>query len=354
MRRKRKALIILTPGFPKDEQDSACLPERQAFVKVLQEINPHIQVIVLSFQYPFFSRRYLWHHCDVRSFNGRNKGKIIRRLVWLRVWIYLLRLRRQYELVGLLSFWFGECALVGSRFAKLYGLKHYCFLLGQDAKVNNRFVSLIQPNSEMLIALSDFLAEEFFKNYKVQPAHIIPAGIDPRWFNEPPRERDIDILGVGSLIPLKQFDIWLKVVKELTRFYPKLKAVLIGKGPEMSVLAALAMELELGETVYFAGELPHDQVISHMQRSRLLLHPSTYEGFGLVIAEALYAGCKVISFCKPMKSPFENHYVVENSEHMVQKAKEVLSGPGYTRVATYEVQDSVVQVMNLFTDPVRI
>src|SRR3954462_5820740 len=105
MRQKKKALIILTPGFPEHEQDSTCLPERQAFVKVLQEMNPHIQVIILSFQYPFFSSHYEWNHCQVRSFNGRNKGKITRRLVWVRVWLDLLRLRRKYEMEGIISFW---------------------------------------------------------------------------------------------------------------------------------------------------------------------------------------------------------------------------------------------------------
>lgn len=349
MRIKKKALIILTPGFPENEQDSTCLPERQAFVKALQETYPHIQVIVLSFQYPFFARHYEWNQCQVRSFNGRNKGKFTRRLVWLRVWIDLLRLRRQFHIEGLLSFWLGECALIGNRFAKMYGLKHYCCLLGQDAKANNRFVPLVRPGPDMLIAISDFLADEFFKNYLIRPRHIIPAGIDTRWFGKNELPREIDIIGVGSLIPLKQFDIWLKVVAKLVQVFPHLKATLIGKGPEMNRLIALAGSLGIEDHVRFEGELPHEQVLLYMQRSRLLLHTSDYEGFGLVMTEALYAGCAVISFCNPMKETIQNFYVAKNSGEMIQKAIQLLPLSDHVSITPYEVQEGVVKVMNLFS-----
>jgi len=250
---------------------------------------------------------------------------------------------------GIISFWLGECALVGNRFAKRFGLKHFCFLLGQDAKASNRFVPLIRPHSGMLIALSDFLAEEFFKSYKVQPGHIIPTGIDLRWFNERAEIRDIDVLGVGSLIPLKQFDLWVRVIKELVRVKPRLKAVLIGKGPEMGVLADLTKQLGLSENIQFTGELSHNKVLLHMQRSKLLLHPSSYEGFSTVVMESLYAGCPVVTFCKPMRRSFKNFYVVENKEQMLQKAIEVFSEGDHTSVATYFVQEGVAQVMGLFT-----
>jgi glycosyltransferase involved in cell wall biosynthesis len=349
MRTKKRALIILTPGFPENEQDSTCLPERQAFVKALQETYPHIQVIVLSFQYPFFVRHYKWNQCQVRSFNGRNKGKFTRRLVWLCVWIDLLRLRRQFHIEGLLSFWLGECALIGNRFAKMYGLKHYCCLLGQDAKANNRFVPLVRPGPDMLIAISDFLADEFFKNYLIRPRHIIPAGIDTRWFGKKELQREIDIIGVGSLIPLKQFDIWLKVVAKLVQVFPNLKATLIGKGPEMNRLIALAGSLGIENHVRFEGELPHEEVLLYMQRSRLLLHTSGYEGFGLVMTEALYAGCAVVSFCNPMKESIQNFYIAENTDQMIEKAIQLLPLSDHIPVTPYEVQDGVVKVMNLFS-----
>src|SRR5438874_1995746 len=169
---KQKTLIILTPGFPNNEEDINCLPERQSFVKALKEASPNIKIIVLSFQYPFKQKHYRWHNVEVYSFNGRGRGKVIRLIVWFRVWQKLKTLRRRNSLIGVISFWLGECALIGNYFAKKYHVKHYCWLLGQDAKAGNKYVPLVKPTAKSLIALSDFLADEFFKNYLIRPKHV--------------------------------------------------------------------------------------------------------------------------------------------------------------------------------------
>ncbi|HWJ26932.1 MAG TPA: glycosyltransferase, partial [Flavisolibacter sp.] len=84
-------------------------------------------------------------------------------------------------------------------------------------------------------------------------------------------------------------------------------------------------------------------------RSRLLLHTSDYEGFGLVMTEALYAGCAVISFCNPMKETIQNFYVAKNSGEMIQKAIQLLPLSDHVSITPYEVQEGVVKVMNLFS-----
>jgi glycosyltransferase involved in cell wall biosynthesis len=347
MKVRKKVLIILTPGFPENEQDSTCLPERQVFVKSLQENCPDTQLIILSFQYPFFTAQYQWNKCQVVSFNGGNKGKWKRRWVWIKVWSYLLKLHRQYEITAMISFWLGECAWLGNLFARRFHLKHYCYLLGQDARANNRFVKKVKPTADMLIALSDFLADEFFKNYLVRPKHIIPTGIDIRQYRTAEQRRDIDVIGVGSLISLKQYDVWLRVIASLVRVHKNLKAVLIGKGPERQKLIALADQLGISDRVQFEGELPHHLVLQRMQQSRVFLHTSSYEGFSTVVMEALYAGCPTVAFCAPMKKPMKNFYVVEGEDQMIAKTLELLEQANHIPVAPYKVQDSVDQVLKL-------
>ena len=97
------ALIILTPGFPENEADSTCIPPQQIFVKALKENNPQLKIIVLTFIYPFFSARYQWHGIDVISFGGKNKGKVYRKLMGMRVWAELKKLNQQHQVVGMLS-----------------------------------------------------------------------------------------------------------------------------------------------------------------------------------------------------------------------------------------------------------
>src|SRR3954469_10284281 len=111
MNHKKKALIILTPGFPENEEDTTCLPERQALVKALKRNAHSTEIIILTFQYPFIRHHYQWQGIDVYAFNGRNKGKLRRAFVWFCVWKTLKILKRKFKLIGLLSFWLGECAL---------------------------------------------------------------------------------------------------------------------------------------------------------------------------------------------------------------------------------------------------
>ena len=345
-----KAIIILTPGFPADENDSTCVPPQQIFVKTLQQMYPKLKVIVLTFQYPFFAGRYLWNGVEVIAFGGKGRGKIYRQVLWLKVVQCLHNLNKQYQIKGLLSFWLDECALIGSQFSKLKGIKHLCWILGQDAKADNKYAQRMKPKSDELIALSDFVVEEYSKNYGIKPAHIIPVGIDTTLYSETVKERDIDILGVGSLIPLKQFDVFVKIAGFLRQSHPNIKAVISGKGPEQERLLGIIKALRIEKNISLAGELPHHEVLTLMQRSKLLLHASTYEGFGAVCLEALYAGANVISFVKPMDAPIPNWHIAINEDDMLQKVEAILDDqqPHYGPVLPYRIADNVKAMMDLF------
>ena len=76
MNHEEQALIILTPGFSASEADSTCLPMQQHFVRTLKKLYPHLNIIVLSFQYPFHKSSYKWFTVTVLPFNGRNRGGV--------------------------------------------------------------------------------------------------------------------------------------------------------------------------------------------------------------------------------------------------------------------------------------
>ncbi|MEM9024494.1 MAG: glycosyltransferase, partial [Bacteroidota bacterium] len=66
-------------------------------------------------------------------------------------------------------------------------------------------------------------------------------------------------------------------------------------GPERPALEQRAQELGLSNVLTFRGELSRTQVMETMARSKVLFHPSQYESFGFVYAEALQAGMAIIS-----------------------------------------------------------
>jgi glycosyltransferase involved in cell wall biosynthesis len=345
-----ETLVILSPGFPASEADTTCMPPQQIFVKALKEICPGLNIIVLTFQYPFLATEYQWHGIKVFAINGTNRGKVSRLFTWVKAWKILRKLNKEYQLIGLLSFWFGECAFVGSYFAKRYRLTHYTWLLGQDAKQGNKYFKWIRPKTDSLIALSDFMAKEIKKNYGVSPLQVIPVGIDISLFGPPPEKRDIDLLGAGSLIALKQYNLFIETVGALKQFFPGIKAVICGKGIEMERLQLMSESLNLKNNLVFAGELPHKEVLKLMQRSKVFLHPSEYEGFGSVLSEALYAGAHVVSFCKPMEKNYRHYYTVKNAEAMKDQALAILKNNkrGHDPVLMCTSQQVAKNMISLF------
>jgi glycosyltransferase involved in cell wall biosynthesis len=346
----KRTLVILTPGFPKDEADTACLPFLQTFIRSLVKADASLNIIVIAFEYPFFSKEYSWHNVTVIACNGRNRGKLHKLFLWRRIWKRIQQLVQRNHVIGFFSLWLGECALVGKYAASKTGIKHFTWILGQDAKENNRYVKRVHPAGKNLVAISDSIAERFRKNYQCTPGYVVPAGIDTGLFTDPLPAYTIDILGVGSLIPLKQFDVFIKMISLLSKKYPTLKAVIAGEGVDRNKLQSLIEQYRLQDNLQLRGETAHKNVLELMQQSKILLHPSSYEGFAAVCAEALYAGAKVVSFVQPMKQDFENWYVVKNEEEMFSCLDLLLDEKlrSGRRVLTYSSDRSAKEILALY------
>ena len=350
MANENPALILLIPGFAANERDTTCLPLQQSLVRSLKENYPDLRIIIIAFQYPHIKSTYHWHDVEVISMNGKGKSGINRLLLWYKIWRKLKQLRKQYTIKGLLSFWCGECAWVGNRFGRKYQIPHYCWILGQDAKKENNYVKRIKPYPHELIALSDSLQANFLKNHGIKPLYVIPPGIDMKQFPETVPSRDIDVIGVGSLIPLKQFDIFLDIIAEIKPDFPQIKALICGKGPEEEKLKNRISELRLKEQVTLTDELPYPEILRLMQRSKILLHPSYYEGFSGVCQEALYAGAHVISFQQAMNKIIEHWHIVVSKEEMREKLISLLrnSQLSHASVSPYLIENTVKSIMKLF------
>lgn len=344
-----KTLVILSPGFPANEADVNWVPFPQLFVKSMKRCYPALNVVVLSFQYPFFNETYNWFGVTVMPLNGRNKGKLYRLKTWFKAWQKISGVMQQNEVVGILNLWLGECAFIGGLAGKKYNVPYYSWLLGQDAKKGNSYVQRIKPKPKNLIALSDFLHDEFYKNYAIKPSHVIPLGIDTAAFTAS-TSRDIDVLGVGSLIPLKRYDLFIKVIDTLVKIMPDVRVVLCGNGPEAENLTALIVALKLSKNIKLQGEVNHNEVLQLMQRTKVFLHPSSYEGFATVFSEALYAGAHVVSFVEPMHTSFSHHHIVTNEQEMVEKTYELLVDRtlNHDSVLIYKVEEVCEKVLSLY------
>lgn len=350
MPENKQTLIVLTPGFPASEADSTCLPLQQGLVKTLAAQYPYIEVVVLSFQYPYHAKNYDWHGVRVYSFNGRNRGGLRRLLLRKRVYNVLKKIQNQQHIIGIMSCWYGECALVGHRMAASTGVPHYCWILGQDARKANPYPQRVKAPANELLALSDFLQDEFEKNHGIRPAQVLPPGIDTSLFDQKQQVRDIDILGVGSLIPLKRFDLWIETIAALRQTIPGIRAVLVGDGPAMNDLKKTVAANDLSDHISFTGELPYGNVLQLMQRTKILLHLSSYEGYSGVCQEALYAGAHAVSFCRAMQMNIPQWHIVKTKEEMEGTVLQLLQHPNnvYEPVVTNTMAMLADSLMRLF------
>ena len=101
------------------------------------------------------------------------------------------------------------------------------------------------------------------------------------------------LLAIGRLVPQKGHDVLLAAMAELKRRQPDVWLAIVGDGPDREALASRAAELGVEDDVVFVGHT-YD-IASWLERSELLVHPSRWEGFGLVLLEAMLAGRAVVA-----------------------------------------------------------
>lgn len=348
----KPVLILLTPGFPKDEQDTACLPAFQQFALSIKEQFPQYQLIILSFQYPYDARRYQWKGIDVIALGGRNRNKLFRLFTWMAARRALQTIYGSHKVAGLISLWMTECALVANRFARKHQLKHLIWIIGQDAKAGNSYVNRTRPEASQLIAMSDFLKDEFHKNYGIEPGHVMENGINSAIFPDlNTGERTLDVFGAGSLIPLKNYRLFIELIAALKEAFPQIRAQIAGGGEEQQKLQSLISELGLEKNVILTGPRSHRETLLLMNQSRVFLHTSHYEGNSTVLMEALYSGCRVISTCALSHRETGNLFVSADRIKLKQELISVLQDTNHSvhRVVFNTMNDTAGRMVNLLT-----
>ncbi len=120
--------------------------------------------------------------------------------------------------------------------------------------------------------------------------HALQTSVPPEMVRTDGRRR---ILGVGRLALQKQFNVLIKAAAEVAKSEP-VALYLLGDGPERANLERLAKSLGVSELVHFLGfqQFP----ASYFAHADVFVLTSEWEGFGLVVAEALAARCPCVAY----------------------------------------------------------
>lgn len=153
---------------------------------------------------------------------------------------------------------------------------------------------------------------------------VIPNCVWPPDGSTPPAAGTRRIIAVGRLVPQKGFDLLLRAMATVVREHPDWRLSLFGSGPEEAALRRIVRENFLQQHVLFHGT--SGDIRQEMARASLFVIPSTYEGWGLTLTEAMGAGLPCIGFadCSGvnwlMKDPAVGQLVTERSAAALAQA----------------------------------
>ena len=103
---------------------------------------------------------------------------------------------------------------------------------------------------------------------------------------------DADLVFVGRLAPIKQVDLFLKVVQAASARKPDLRALVVGDGALRPSLEELAATLGIAGNVSFLGQ--RADVEDQLRRARVFMLTSQSEGLALSVIEAMMCGLPAI------------------------------------------------------------
>jgi len=105
------------------------------------------------------------------------------------------------------------------------------------------------------------------------------------------------LITVSRLASSERYKGHERVIRLLPRVLteqPNTVYLIIGDGDDRSRLEALAAELGVAETVWFAGSVLSEELPDYYRVADAFVMPSTGEGFGIVFLEAMASGIQVI------------------------------------------------------------
>lgn len=115
---------------------------------------------------------------------------------------------------------------------------------------------------------------------------VVHNGTDPVTPNHEPKTANPTICVVGRLVPHKQVDHAIDIVRNLLEEFPDLQLRIVGDGWDAPRLHHHAAGRRLGSAVTFEGHLSEEDKNRVYAQSWLMLLPSLKEGWGLVVGEA--------------------------------------------------------------------
>lgn len=244
------------------------------------------QIIIYSFAHKLI---YLWNgfmsRCAIqfvkRSWLSKWKPDLIHGNVVFQAGMIALRLARKWEIPFVISeHWSGLSWYVNTPYvlskAGLSAYRHADRIFPVSKSLQKHIKKIADPVARMM---------------------VIPNVVDTSLFNYQAREENhpLKLLCVTSFEEVKERHKLPELLLEAVRLIElegrgEYRISIVGGGIRLAAFKEEIEKYELQDIIECLGYLPKEQVAQLMKESDFLLHPTTGETFGVVVAEALCCG----------------------------------------------------------------
>jgi glycosyltransferase involved in cell wall biosynthesis len=148
-----------------------------------------------------------------------------------------------------------------------------------------------------IVTLSDSSRDELVHEmgFHADRVDVVPPGIDARFTPGGPKSPVPLVVAVGRLVPVKRYDVLIRVLAEVKKTHPDLQAVIVSEGYERPALEALRHSLGADDWISMPGWMSDDDVVDLYRRAWVLASTSLREGWHMGITEAAACGTPAVA-----------------------------------------------------------
>lgn len=168
----------------------------------------------------------------------------------------------------------------------------------QTSMLRKRYLALIFYFANKIISINEFCVKGF--SHKVT---IIPYGVDVKRYSQANPSKEVQqqfpnktiLFSLQRLEEVKRVDVLIAAMKHIKKKRNDVVLLIGGSGKLKNTLENLVAKFGLQRSVFFLGHIKDNDIPSLYRTSKIFVLHTTFETFGVVLAQAMASGKAIVS-----------------------------------------------------------